>query len=228
MFLEYHTLETLTSKLDQRVSTLILGSFHEREKKVALGFEPMGSWVGALDNCSAGGLYDVKALCNFAERDHVAEAKMNVSGWCSVVDACFQPLSPALIDSTSSSSLLSSSLACSLCYETMAYPPKTPTRHRSRSETKTPLSSSIFATNNLADASNPFIVASRPASPVKRSTGGSIQVSETLQRQASAGIIRKGGVESRLDVVTRDYVPPPPKSEKRSRSQPSVSIHFYF
>ena len=227
MFLEYHTLETLTSKLDQRVSTLILGSFHEREKKVALGFEPMGSWVGALDNCSAGGLYDVKALCNFAERDHVAEAKMNVSGWCSVVDACFQPLSPALIDSTSSSSLLSSSLACSLCYETMAYPPKTPTRHRSRSETKTPLSSSIFATNNLADASNPFIVASRPASPVKRSTGGSIQVSETLQRQASAGIIRKGGVESRLDVVTRDYVPPPPKSEKRSRSQPSVSISFY-
>ncbi|KAI1790068.1 hypothetical protein LXA43DRAFT_1075004 [Ganoderma leucocontextum] len=103
----------------------------------------------------------------------------------------------------------------------MAYPPKTPTRHRSRSETKTPLSSSIFGTNKLADASNPFIVASRPASPVKRSTGGSIQVSQTLQRQASAGIIRKGGIESRLDVVTRDYVPPPPKSEKRSRSQPS-------
>ncbi|EJF59643.1 hypothetical protein DICSQDRAFT_128148 [Dichomitus squalens LYAD-421 SS1] len=99
----------------------------------------------------------------------------------------------------------------------MAYPPKTPTRHRSRSETKTPLSSSFFGTNNLADASNPFIVASRPPSPVKRS----IPVSETLQRQASAGVIRRGGVESRLDVVTRDYVPPPPKSEKRSRSQPS-------
>ncbi|RPD60693.1 WD40 repeat-like protein [Lentinus tigrinus ALCF2SS1-6] len=105
----------------------------------------------------------------------------------------------------------------------MAYTPKTPTRHgRSRSETKTPLSSSFFGSNNLADASNPFIVASRPASraasPVKKS---STQVQASLKKQASVGLIRKGGVESRLDVVTRDYVPPPPKSEKRSRSQPS-------
>lgn len=102
----------------------------------------------------------------------------------------------------------------------MAYPPKTPTRHRSRSETKPPLSSSFYGSNNIADVSNPFIVASRPASPVKRSTGAT---SATLKKQASSGLIRKGGVESRLDVVTRDYVPPPPKSEKRSRSQPSVS-----
>ena len=104
----------------------------------------------------------------------------------------------------------------------MAYPPKTPTRHRSRSETKTPLSSSIYGTNHLADASNPFIVPSRNTSPVKRATGSSYQVSEALQRQASTGIIRKGGIESRLEVVTRDYVPPP-KTEKRSRSQPTVS-----
>ncbi|XP_006455833.1 hypothetical protein AGABI2DRAFT_195164 [Agaricus bisporus var. bisporus H97] len=35
------------------------------------------------------------------------------------------------------------------------------------------------------------------------------------------GVIRKGGVESRLDVVTCDYVPPPPKHElKRSKSTP--------
>ena len=112
----------------------------------------------------------------------------------------------------------------------MAYPPKTPTRHgRSRSETKTPLSSSFFSTNNLADASNPFIVPSRPASraasPVKKS---STQMQATLKKQASVGLIRKGGVESRLDVVTRDYVPPPPKSEKRSRSQPSVSFALTF
>ena len=112
----------------------------------------------------------------------------------------------------------------------MAYPPKTPTRHgRSRSETKTPLSSSFFSTNNLADASNPFIVPSRPASraasPVKKS---STQMQATLKKQASVGLIRKGGVESRLDVVTRDYVPPPPKSEKRSRSQPSVSSALKF
>ena len=107
----------------------------------------------------------------------------------------------------------------------MAYPPKTPTRHRSRSETKTPLSSSVYGANNLADSSNPFIVPSRTSSPVKRSAGSTYQVSEALQRQASAGVIRKGGIESRLDVVTRDYVPPP-KSEKRSRSQPSVSVHI--
>ncbi|KAI0739558.1 WD40 repeat-like protein [Daedaleopsis nitida] len=101
----------------------------------------------------------------------------------------------------------------------MAYPPKTPTRHgRSRSETKTPLSSSFFAPNSLADASNPFLVPSRAASPAKKS---SAPTSASLKRQASSGLIRKGGVESRLDVVTRDYVPPPPKSEKRSRSQPS-------
>ncbi len=104
----------------------------------------------------------------------------------------------------------------------MAFPPKTPSAHaRSRSETKTPLSSSFYAAN----ASNPFLVASRPASraasPVKKS---STQAHASLKRQASVGLIRKGGVESRLDVVTRDYVPPPPKSEKRSRSQPSVSV----
>lgn len=57
--------------------------------------------------------------------------------------------------------------------------------------------------------------------------GGSIPNSESFQRQASGGVIRKGGVESRLDVVTRDYVPPPlPKYEvKRSKSTPAtVSI----
>ncbi|KAL1939059.1 hypothetical protein VTO73DRAFT_10319 [Trametes versicolor] len=101
----------------------------------------------------------------------------------------------------------------------MPPPPKTPSRHRSRSETKTPLTSSMFGVNAAADASNPFIVPSRPVSPIKRATSSSLQVSETLQRQASMGLIRRGGVESRLDVVTRDYVPP--KSEKRSRSQPT-------
>ncbi|OJT08624.1 hypothetical protein TRAPUB_473 [Trametes pubescens] len=103
----------------------------------------------------------------------------------------------------------------------MPPPPKTPSRHRSRSETKTPLTASMFGVNATADASNPFIVPSRPASPIKRATSSSLQVSESLQRQASSGLIRKGGVESRLDVVTRDYVPP--KSEKRSRSQPTKS-----
>ncbi|KAJ3492031.1 hypothetical protein NLI96_g336 [Meripilus lineatus] len=115
-------------------------------------------------------------------------------------------------------------------------PPKTPSRHRSRSETKTPLTPSLVAGLNSisfasptkggkADITNPFI-SSRPSSPIKRTTTGAINVSDSLQKQARGGVIRKGGVESRLDVITRDYVPPkpskPPKSEtKRSRSQPS-------
>jgi hypothetical protein len=58
---------------------------------------------------------------------------------------------------------------------------------------------------------------------VKCIAAGSIPNSDSFQRQASGGVIRKGGVESRLDVVTRDYVPPPPlKYEvKRSKSTPA-------
>ncbi|KAI0696325.1 WD40-repeat-containing domain protein [Cytidiella melzeri] len=116
----------------------------------------------------------------------------------------------------------------------MSHTPRTPARHRSRSEVKTPLTgASVNVFNNsptkyskagAADFTNPFITSgpSRAGSPIKRTTGGSIPISKSLQRQASAGVIRKGGVESRLDVVTRDYVPPPPKPEsKRSKSQPA-------
>ncbi|KAI9464062.1 WD40-repeat-containing domain protein [Lactarius psammicola] len=125
----------------------------------------------------------------------------------------------------------------------MAYNPKTPTRHRSRSDVaKTPLTPSLLISgfNNVtissptktggnksskysvADITNPFISRSRPASPVKRATSGSIQVTESLQRQASSGVIRKGGVESKLNVVSRDYVPPPRSEAKRSRSTPAM------
>ncbi|KAJ3559645.1 hypothetical protein NM688_g216 [Phlebia brevispora] len=62
---------------------------------------------------------------------------------------------------------------------------------------------------------------SRPGSPVKRPTSGSINVTESLQKQASTGLIRKGGIESRLEVVTRDYVPPPKTEKRRSKSQPA-------
>ncbi len=65
---------------------------------------------------------------------------------------------------------------------------------------------------------------SRPSSPAKRPSSGGINVTHTLQRQASAGVIRKGGIESRMDVVTRDYVPPPKPEVRRSKSQPSVSL----
>jgi cell division cycle protein 20 (cofactor of APC complex) len=125
----------------------------------------------------------------------------------------------------------------------MAYNPRTPARHRARSDVaKTPLTPShlLSALNNVTissptktggsrsskysvvDITNPFISKSRPVSPVKRTTSGTIQVSESLQRQASSGVIRKGGVESKLDVVSRDYVPPPKPEAKRSRSTPAM------
>lgn len=125
----------------------------------------------------------------------------------------------------------------------MSYFPRTPARHRSRSDVaKTPLTPShlLSALNNVsissptktgsgrsskysvADITNPFISKSRPVSPVKRTTSGTIQVSESLQRQASSGVIRKGGIESKLNVVSRDYVPPPRPEAKRSRSTPAM------
>lgn len=123
----------------------------------------------------------------------------------------------------------------------MAYNPKTPSRvsrQRARSLTRTPLTASGISevngyslrtspTKNKADLTNPFIStskhgsSSRATSPVKRSTTGTVEVTERLRRQASNGLIRKGGVESRIDVVTRDYVPPPKSEVRRSKSQPS-------
>jgi cell division cycle 20, cofactor of APC complex len=126
--------------------------------------------------------------------------------------------------------------------------PKTPTRNRAISETRTPLTPSLVAGLNAVSISatphkesrprsksknskvpldsNPFFYSqpkSRPASPVKRV--GNIPITEELQRQASSGLIRRGGIESKMDVVTMDYIPPMPKAEiKRARSQPSMVI----
>jgi cell division cycle protein 20 (cofactor of APC complex) len=129
----------------------------------------------------------------------------------------------------------------SLCLSRMAS--KTPARHRSRSEAKTPLTPSLVAALNNAslsspakrssaqtkshtsahDTTNPFIAPpkSRPVTPVKRASAG-LAISASLKSQASGGVIRRGGIESRLDVVTRDYVPPPKSEIKRSRSTPAV------
>ena len=99
---------------------------------------------------------------------------------------------------------------------------------------------------NPADSTNPFLpssrpssskrsrafsqglarASSRPGSPVKKSTSGAIDVSESLEKQASSGVVKRGGIESRMDVVTRDYVPPPQPPVRRSRSQPAVSSDF--
>ncbi len=128
-------------------------------------------------------------------------------------------------------------------------PPTTPCRLRSRSEAKTPLTPSIisgFGNVSLATSPtkksthhglkskkstgvfdpNPFLTTqsrsrppSRPSSPTKKSSA---------ERQ-TVGVIRKGGVESRLDVVTRDYVPPPKSELKRSKSTPAtvcILSHF--
>ena len=111
--------------------------------------------------------------------------------------------------------------------------PKTPSRYRSRSDAKTPLTPSIISAFNgisfspqkrshAADLSNPFIIKSRPVSPVKRATGSGIVVSDSFQRQAGGGVIRKGGIETRLDVITRDYLPQPRPELKRSRSTPAT------
>ncbi|KAJ8082197.1 WD repeat-containing protein slp1 [Marasmius tenuissimus] len=144
----------------------------------------------------------------------------------------------------------------------MSMIPKTPSRHRTRSDARTPLTPSLMSgMNNITlassptkrktktslksssgpfDTTNPFInphsarpsrpqsrgSRSRPASPVKAvSYGGSLQVSDDLSRQAGGGVIRKGGIESRLDVVTRDLNPAAIKQPeiRRSRSTPAVN-----
>ncbi|KAF8185036.1 WD40 repeat-like protein [Mycena galopus ATCC 62051] len=93
--------------------------------------------------------------------------------------------------------------------------PKTPSHRRVRSEAKTPLTPSLLAAFNTVSID----------SPIKRATSTSIPLSDAFQRQASGGLIRKGGVESRIDVVTLDYVPPPKSAEvKRSRSTPAINL----
>jgi len=65
---------------------------------------------------------------------------------------------------------------------------------------------------------NPFLARSRPASPVKQATSGFV-INEELQRQANSGVVRRGGFESRMDVVKMDYFPAAQaKSPKRSKS----------
>lgn len=142
----------------------------------------------------------------------------------------------------------------------MAFNPRTPARHRARSDaaSKQPLTPSIisgisniavstpankntrptkYAAPSTADTSNPFVTlpratstrgssrptsrpASRAASPVKRAISGGLQISESLQKQAGTGVVRKGGVESKLDVMSKGQVPPR-KEIKRSKSTPA-------
>ncbi|KAJ7632307.1 WD40-repeat-containing domain protein [Roridomyces roridus] len=88
---------------------------------------------------------------------------------------------------------------------------KTPSRRRVRSEVKTPLTPSLLTAFNAVTID----------SPIKRATSTTVPVNDALHRQASSGVIRKGAVESRIDVVTLDYVPP--AQVKRSRSTPAIN-----
>ena len=81
---------------------------------------------------------------------------------------------------------------------------RTPSRTRARSEAKTPLTPSLLSSMNNVSLASPSKRSSRPGPALK-----------------SGGVIRKGGVESRLEVVTRDYVPPPKHEVKRSKSTPA-------
>ncbi|KAI6145268.1 WD40-repeat-containing domain protein [Pisolithus tinctorius] len=117
----------------------------------------------------------------------------------------------------------------------MASNPKTPSRFRSRSDAKTPLTPSLISSFNAislspkrhpADLSNPFLARSRPASPVKRATTGAAAFPSS-SGATHGGVIRKGGIESRLEVVSHDYHPPKVNQNarpelKRSRSTPST------
>ena len=114
----------------------------------------------------------------------------------------------------------------STCTTILMSQTKTPSRRRSRSTSISPIKPKQRPRSNsrkaaAGDTTNPFISKSRPVSPVKRTNGG-FAPSESLSRQASGGVIRKGGVESRLDVVTRDYVPALKPEIKRSKSTSSV------
>ncbi|KIJ37086.1 hypothetical protein M422DRAFT_76156 [Sphaerobolus stellatus SS14] len=106
--------------------------------------------------------------------------------------------------------------------------PKTPSR------TRAPLTPSLTAGLNALSlggspakrrthiqdlTGNPFLTLSRPASPVKQVTSGFV-VNADLQRQANSGVVRRGGIESRMDVVRHDYFPTTQAkgSPRRSRS----------
>ncbi|KZT20904.1 WD40 repeat-like protein [Neolentinus lepideus HHB14362 ss-1] len=128
---------------------------------------------------------------------------------------------------------------------------KTPARRRARSATRNALTPSFINNMNSmqiasparqsskkgetgpTDSPNPFISrpTSRNPSPVTRMVSGAIEVTRELKRQASTGVIRKGGIESRMQVVKYDYVPPPPQPKealKRSKSSASLRAQSQF
>ncbi len=151
-------------------------------------------------------------------------------------------------DSNSALSPLSLAfILLSNCAEMYSRTPKTPNRSKSVNATsRGPFTPSMTIDLNLGsltissptkggrktaagDITNPFLKTSgpksRPTSPIKRATGqGNFNVNEELKRQASMGMMRKGAVESRMDVITVDRTLPKPTQMARSKSQPAVKV----
>jgi cell division cycle 20, cofactor of APC complex len=117
--------------------------------------------------------------------------------------------------------------------------PKTPSRSRSKSTPKSSLMSLLdvdFVNLTLGsptknqkaiagDITNPFLNSgqSRPSSPVKKATGFN-PTSAELKRQASMGVLKKGSVESRMEVIFLDHNLPKAPDMKRSKSQPASKV----
>jgi cell division cycle protein 20 (cofactor of APC complex) len=134
-----------------------------------------------------------------------------------------KPSKPSLADTSNPFLLRSSSR------------PTLPTQTQSSSHLNTPLhlTPSTSLPNRASGARTKSTTRSGTSSTdltnggIRRSTSTGPVVNASLRRQASNGVIRKGGVESRMDVITNDYVPPEPKKDgkehmKRSRSTGSV------
>ncbi|EJD01982.1 WD40 repeat-like protein [Fomitiporia mediterranea MF3/22] len=148
------------------------------------------------------------------------------------------PLSPSLSHGMTNLSLRSTS------------PVKAPSR-RSKSTTKTKTVDMVVKTK-LDDTTNPFISKadiprprtqslseslnydfraaldlsgsrSRPTTPAKSFTEtGCFIVTDALRREAAGGLFTRQEAQSQMDLLKKDFVPPPRKKVTRSRSQPAI------
>ncbi|KAL5498051.1 SLP1 [Sanghuangporus vaninii] len=151
------------------------------------------------------------------------------------------PLSPSISHGISNMSLGSSS-------------PKKSSKKRNKSTQKKTRTYDMTVQTKTGDTSNPFICSSdiprprsqslskslnydfraaldlsgsnsRPTTPVRKFTDmGSFTITDELRREASCGLITRKELQSQLDVMKKDFVPPPRKKVTRSRSQPAIGM----
>ena len=151
------------------------------------------------------------------------------------------PLSPSISHGISNISLNSTS-------------PKKSSKRRSKSTQKKTRTYDTTVKTKTGDTSNPFISSSdiprprtqslskslnydfraaldlsgsssRPTTPAKKFTEmGSFTITDELRRDASCGLLTRKEIQSQLDVMKKDFVPPPIKKVTRSRSQPAIGM----